>query len=103
MSWACAAGRIWHEVTGLVGVAGQELGWGTLPRGSGRQLDRAGGEQRQGLPVGIGRRQGELVMRVTISVTRPATLISASRIVSNWALRQNEVLGANPRRVWSSQ
>ena len=32
-------------------------------------------------------------MRVTISVTRPATLIRQSRIVSNWASRQNDVPG----------
>jgi hypothetical protein len=42
-------------------------------------------------------------MRVTISVTRPATLIKLRRIVSNWASRQNEVRGARPRRVDSSQ
>ena len=30
-------------------------------------------------------------MRVTISVTRPATLIRQRRIVSNWASRQKEV------------
>jgi hypothetical protein len=44
-----------------------------------------------------------ILMRVTISVTRPATLIRQSRIVSNWASRQNEVLGATPRRVSISQ
>src|ERR1700676_3017632 len=42
-------------------------------------------------------------MRVTISVTRPATLIRQRRIVSNWASRQNDVRGASPRRVSSSQ
>ena len=31
-------------------------------------------------------------MRVTISVTRAATLIRQRRIVSNWASRQNDVL-----------
>jgi hypothetical protein len=42
-------------------------------------------------------------MRVTISVTRAATLIKVRRIVSNWASRQNEVLGARPRKVCRSQ
>jgi hypothetical protein len=37
------------------------------------------------------------LIRVFISVTRAATLISASRMVSNWALRQNEVLARIPR------
>jgi hypothetical protein len=37
-------------------------------------------------------------MRLTISVTRPATLIRQRRIVSNWASRQNDDRGARPRR-----
>src|SRR5262245_42606830 len=40
---------------------------------------------------------------VTSSVTRPAALIRAWRMVSNWASRQNEVLGARPRKVCRSQ
>ena len=35
----------------------------------------------------------ETLMRVAISVTRPATLMRARRMVSNWASRQTEVLG----------
>ena len=42
-------------------------------------------------------------MRVTISVTRAATLIRHGRIVSNWASRQKELRGARPRRVSISQ
>ena len=42
-------------------------------------------------------------MRVTISVTRPATLIRRSRIVSNCASRQKELRGARPRRLSISQ
>src|SRR5713226_3172720 len=42
-------------------------------------------------------------MRVTNSVTRPATLIRQRRMVSNWVSRQNDVRGARPRKVSISQ
>jgi hypothetical protein len=42
-------------------------------------------------------------MRVTISVTRPATLMRQRRMVSNWASRQKELRGASPRKVSISQ
>src|SRR3954462_10233718 len=42
-------------------------------------------------------------MRVTISVTRPATLIRQRRIVSNCASRQKELRAARLRRLSNSQ
>jgi hypothetical protein len=42
-------------------------------------------------------------MRVTISITRAATLIKQRRIVSNWASRQKELRGARLRRLSNSQ
>ena len=42
-------------------------------------------------------------MRVANSLMRAATLMKPRRMVSNWASRQNEALGASPRKVCSSQ
>jgi hypothetical protein len=55
------------------------------------------------LAVGGPRMAHQAKIRVASSVTRAATLTSARQIVSSCASRQNEALGARPRRVCRSQ
>ena len=45
----------------------------------------------------------DTLMRVTISVTYAAILMRPRRSLSNCVLRQNDVLGAKPRKVCISQ
>ena len=82
--------------------------WGTQPRCLRRQLGEAAGEIGEAGLVGVGGRQGDFDAGDHLGdppghLDQPATLIRQRRIVSNCASRQNDVRGASPRRVSSSQ
>ena len=82
------------------------MGWrdgevrGTSPGLLRREFDDPPGQQAQA--AGIGEVGGQSDLDPGCGFL-DATLIKLHRMMSNWALRQNEVLGASPRRLWSSQ
>ncbi len=100
---SCSGGpapTILAEVRPGIGAARQAWQGGAtmIRRSSGVQAEIARRRQRMAKPLG-----SETLILVTIPVTRTAILISANRIVSNWASRQQEVLVAMPRSVCTSQ
>ena len=81
---------------------GRGVDLGQQPHRLRRQLDNLAGKHGKAELVGVAVGRA-ILMRVTISVTRAATLIRQRRIVSNWASRQNDLRGAKPRRVSINQ